>query len=221
MVNLTRDQVHSLSVRVDVDAQLIQDIYDSSFFTFSDRACYYSSGNPARWGLDCRIPLLSGGERLTKVSNEIANQVRLLGGQQVVGIGCAGILLVGSVLAIHHDLQGGVVRPQRKNHGFKRIVEGDLRSEYRTVLVDDILSSGTTLIKAASELRAIGLDVCAAVPIFAFAWRTGAARLSKARVTCSPLCSLSYSSSRDSSYVRWETVNTKQVIWEPQHVRTC
>jgi len=217
MVPVSPNRVHALSVLAGIDTQLIQDIYDTSFFYSSDRVSYYSNGNSARWGLDCRIPLLSGGDLLSNISNDIAGQVRLLGGQQVVGIGCAGTLLVGSILALNHDLQGGIVRSQRKKHGFKRIVEGDLRRECRTILVDDILSSGNTLVNAADELRAIGLDVCAAVPIFDFAWRTGAKRLTKAGLLCSPLCSLSYSSSRDNSYIKWETVNTKQVIWESRH----
>jgi orotate phosphoribosyltransferase len=52
-----------------------------------------------------------------------------------------------------------VVRKQAKGHGLGKLIEGAIRSGDRAVIVDDVLTSGGSLLKAVASARQAGLVV--------------------------------------------------------------
>lgn len=52
-----------------------------------------------------------------------------------------------------------VVRKEQKEHGLKKLVEGDVQAGDRVVIVDDVITTGGSTIKAITAARAEGLDV--------------------------------------------------------------
>lgn len=52
-----------------------------------------------------------------------------------------------------------VVRKQAKEHGLKKIIEGDIHSGDKVVIVDDVITTGQSTIDAIDRARGEGLDV--------------------------------------------------------------
>jgi orotate phosphoribosyltransferase len=60
------------------------------------------------------------------------------------------------------------VRPTPKNHGMGRQVEGPLAKGHRTVLIEDLVSTGMSSLKCAEALRAEGAEVTAVLALFSY-----------------------------------------------------
>lgn len=58
-----------------------------------------------------------------------------------------------------------VVRKQPKDHGLGRLIDGAIRSGDRALIVDDVLTTGASVIKAVSAAREAGLQVSHALVI--------------------------------------------------------
>ena len=58
-----------------------------------------------------------------------------------------------------------VVRKQPKDHGLGKLIEGVVKSSDRALIVDDVLTSGGSLLKAVAAARAAGLVVTHALVI--------------------------------------------------------
>ena len=52
-----------------------------------------------------------------------------------------------------------VVRKEQKEHGLKKLVEGDVQAGSKVVIVDDVITTGGSTIKAIAAARAEGLEV--------------------------------------------------------------
>jgi orotate phosphoribosyltransferase len=58
-----------------------------------------------------------------------------------------------------------VVRKQAKDHGLGKLIEGAVRPGDRALIVDDVLTSGGSLLKAVAAARGAGLTVTHALVI--------------------------------------------------------
>jgi orotate phosphoribosyltransferase len=56
-----------------------------------------------------------------------------------------------------------VIRKERKEHGLKKLVEGDVQAGDRVVIVDDVITTGGSTIRAIEAARDEGLEVVTAV----------------------------------------------------------
>ena len=56
-----------------------------------------------------------------------------------------------------------VIRKERKEHGLKKLVEGDVQAGDRVVIVDDVITTGGSTIRAIEAAREEGLEVVKAV----------------------------------------------------------
>ena len=78
-----------------------------------------------------------------------------------------GVPYTGLPLATAFSLQSGlpmiVKRKEAKAHGLARELEGDVRSGMRVLIVEDLATSGSSVLEVANSLRAAGLDVLGAV----------------------------------------------------------
>ena len=73
----------------------------------------------------------------------------------VAGMGVGGTLLVGGICALRRGMSGLVVRPEGKQHGLQRRVEGELDS-WTVVLVDDVVTTGASLASMVEPLCRMG-----------------------------------------------------------------
>ena len=137
-------------------------------------------GRPIGWLLDIRIPMLDAA-MFREVGQVLADRLRSKGVCQVAGHGFGAYAMVCSVLAAEGSppFTAGFVRESRKPHGRRRLIEGPLDRQEPVVLLDDILNSGRSAMRAISQLRQDGFEVAGVMTLFNFAWSGGKAQVEK------------------------------------------
>jgi orotate phosphoribosyltransferase len=83
----------------------------------------------------------------------------------IAGVATAGIPQ-GVLVADALDLPFAYVRPKPKDHGMENLIEGKVTAKQKVVLVEDLVSTGGSSLKAAQALRDAGLEVLGMVSIF-------------------------------------------------------
>ncbi len=83
-----------------------------------------------------------------------------------------------------------VVRKQAKDHGLGKLIEGSIRHGDRVLIVDDVLTSGGSLLKAVEAARNAGLQVEQALVIVDRQEQDGKARVEKEKVRLRSLLSI-------------------------------
>jgi len=118
-----------------------------------------SSGKRAKEYYDLAPLFLSpGGLRL--VSDEVMST---LGEVEFDAFGCLELCpvpLVGAILSwTFTDKRGFIVRKTRKGHGTNRLIEGDLRPNDRVVILEDVTSTGNSVMRAVRAAEKLGCEV--------------------------------------------------------------
>jgi len=113
--------------------------------------------------IDCRQLFLNSQYLSTIIPMYIDEIREILDSDTVLcGIPTSGLVLMGGLLqrcAIHRDVRGIYLRPETKDHGTKQNFEGDVRTTDKIILLDDVVTSGSTIIKAISQLTERNLKV--------------------------------------------------------------
>ena len=118
-----------------------------------------SSGKRAKEYYDLAPLFLSpGGLRL--VSDEVMST---LGEVEFDAFGCLELCpvpLVGDILSrTFTDKRGFIVRKTRKGHGTNRLIEGYLRPNDKVVILEDVTSTGCSVMKAIRVVEELGCSV--------------------------------------------------------------
>jgi orotate phosphoribosyltransferase len=152
-------------------------LYEQALVRRADERITDPRGQEIGWLLDTRVPMLDA-ELFSEVGRVLADRLAQRGLHQVAGFGFGSYALVGAVLAeAEPGVRGGYVRPERKEYGRQRLVEGPLRRDRPVVLLDDILNSGRSAMRAVTLLRAAGYEVAGLQTLFRYTWSNGASRL--------------------------------------------
>jgi orotate phosphoribosyltransferase len=108
-----------------------------------------------------KITLSSRGSR--HVAKMVLDEIN---GLQVDAIGglVIGAALIASATAAVADAQGMklrtfIVREETKEHGTQRKVEGHIKEGWRVAIVDDVITTGASVLKAIRAVEAIGCEV--------------------------------------------------------------
>ena len=135
-------------------------------------------GQPIGWLLDTRIPMLDS-NIFREVGEVLGERLHAKGISQVAGYGFGAYSLVCAVLASSGptSFKGGFIRDQRKSHGRRRLVEGPLDKTKPVALLDDILNSGRSAVRAIGLLRRDGYEVAGLTTLFNFTWSGGRTRV--------------------------------------------
>ena len=80
------------------------------------------------------------------------------------------------------DMPMGYVRSGAKDHGRQNQIEGKLEAGQKVVVVEDLISTGGSVIEVVNVLRDAGADVLGVVSIFTYGMKKGLARLAEANV---------------------------------------
>ncbi len=135
-------------------------------------------GQPIGWLLDTRIPMLDA-DIFQEVGAVLGERLKSKGIEQVAGYGFGAYSLVCAVLSASGTpaFRGGFIRDQRKTHGRRRLVEGPLDRTKPVVLLDDILNSGRSAVRAIGLLQRDGFEVAGLTTLFNFTWSGGRTRV--------------------------------------------
>lgn len=80
------------------------------------------------------------------------------------------------------------VRSTPKDHGLENLIEGDLRPGQRVVVIEDLISTGGSSLKAVEAIRNVGCEVIGMVAIFSYEFPVAIEKFKEAKV---PLITLS------------------------------
>ncbi|MEE0517174.1 MAG: orotate phosphoribosyltransferase [Anaerovoracaceae bacterium] len=156
----------------------------------SIKAVFFRPEEPFTWASGIKSPVYCD-NRLTLTSTAVRNDVEESLAQVIrenypevevlMGTATAGI----AHAAITAHLLGvpmGYVRSGAKDHGRQNRIEGRLEKGQKVVVVEDLISTGGSVIEAVNALRDEGADVLGVVSIFTYGMRKGIERLKEADV---------------------------------------
>ena len=103
------------------------------------------------------------------IKNALSEQIRTYFPEveAIGGVATAGIAQ-GALVADLLDLPYLYVRPEPKNHGMGNQIEGKLLPGQKVVLVEDLISTGGSSLKAAQAVKDAGGDVIGMAAIFSY-----------------------------------------------------
>lgn len=115
-------------------------------------------------------------EALAQTIREKYPDCEVLMGTSTAGIAHAAI--VGHLMS----LPMGYVRSGAKDHGRQNRIEGSLKKGDKVVVVEDLISTGGSVIEVVEALREAGAEVLGVVSIFTYNMQKGLDRLAAAKV---------------------------------------
>ena len=115
-------------------------------------------------------------EGLARLIREHYPEVEVLMGTSTAGIAHAAI--TGHLMG----LPMGYVRSGAKDHGRQNQIEGKLLPGQKVVVVEDLISTGGSVIEVVNVLRQAGAEVLGIVSIFTYGMKKGLQRLAEANV---------------------------------------
>jgi len=102
---------------------------------------------------------------------------------EVVAGVATGAIAQGALVAEALGLPFVYVRSEEKKHGLTNIVEGVVEAGQKVVVVEDLVSTGQSSLKAAHALRDIGCDVLGMVAIFTYNLPVATQRFEEAKLS--------------------------------------
>lgn len=122
------------------------------------------------------------------IREEMSKQVEALYGKPNVIAGVAtGAIGIGMLVAEYMGLPFVYVRPKVKEHGRQNQIEGRLEDNAHVVVIEDLISTGTSSLNAVKALKEAGAHVQGMVAIFTYGFPVAQANFEDARITLNTL----------------------------------
>lgn len=154
------------------------------------KAVFFRPDEPFTWASGIKSPVYCD-NRLTLTNVEVRNDVEeslaevvkeyypeaeVLMGTSTAGIAHAAI--TGHLL----KMPMGYVRSGAKDHGRQNQIEGELKQGQKVVVIEDLISTGGSVIEVVNVLREAGAEVLGIASIFTYGMKKGLERLACADV---------------------------------------
>jgi orotate phosphoribosyltransferase len=101
--------------------------------------------------------------------------------EAIAGVATAGIPQ-GALIANDLNLPFLYVRSKAKGHGMENMIEGKVNPGQKVVVVEDLISTGGSSLKAVQDLRNAGFEVLGMVAIFSYGFDIASQNFSDAQV---------------------------------------
>ena len=156
----------------------------------SIKAVFFRPDEPFTWASGIKSPIYCD-NRLTLTAPEVRGHVEeglaalikehYPEAEVLMGTSTAGIAHA-AITAHLLDMPMGYVRSGAKDHGRQNQIEGRLEAGQKVVVVEDLISTGGSVIEVVNVLREAGADVLGVVSIFTYGMKKGLERLAAAKV---------------------------------------
>ena len=124
----------------------------------------------------------------TFVKQELAKIIREKYPEATAIAGVAtGAIAQGALVADELGLPMCYVRPKAKDHGMGNQIEGTLAPDAKVVVVEDLISTGGSSLKAVEALRAAGFEILGMVASYTYGFPVAAEAFAAAGVTLTTL----------------------------------
>lgn len=154
------------------------------------QAVFFRPDEPFTWASGIKSPVycdnrltLSAPEVRSDVENGLAELIKenYPDAQILMGTSTAGIAHA-AITAHLLKMPMGYVRSGHKDHGRQNQIEGRLEKGQKTVVVEDLISTGGSVLEVVNVLREAGAEVLGIVSIFTYGMKKGLERLADADV---------------------------------------
>lgn len=143
---------------------------------------------PFTWASGWKSPIYCDNRRILSfpfirdyIKSELCNIVfeKFPGAELLAGVATAGIAW-GAMTADQLKLPYIYVRPKPKEHGLGNQIEGYHEKEQKTVVIEDLISTGKSSLQVVDVLKAAGLNVIGMVSIFTYDFPVASAAFNEA-----------------------------------------
>lgn len=171
-----------------VRKKLVQAFHDTQSFKWDrDKGFKLASGEISPFYVDCRTLMAHPEARrlVAQLAYDALADIDFdcLGGLELGAIPIALTISDFACAASPQRLwRTFVVRKQPKDHGLGKMIEGGIHPGDRALIVDDVLTSGGSLLKAVEVVREAGLQVDHALVIVDRLEQSGRARVEREKV---------------------------------------
>jgi orotate phosphoribosyltransferase len=118
---------------------------------------------------------------LARIIREKYDQVDAIAGV------ATGAIAQGAMVAEELGLPFVYVRTSPKDHGLENLIEGDLKPRMKVVVIEDLISTGASSLKAVEAIRADGSEVIGMLAIFTYGFPVAEQAFRKAKVELTTL----------------------------------
>ncbi len=160
----------------------------------SIKAIKLQPNNPFTWASGLKSPIYCDNRKTlsyptvrTYIKNAIVRTVmeKYPDADVIAGV-ATGAIAQGMLVAEELGLPFIYVRSSPKGHGLENLIEGDLKPKQKVVVIEDLISTGGSSLKAVEAIRKDGSEVLGMVAIFTYGFESAFARFEEAGVelTC-------------------------------------
>ena len=161
-------------------------------------AVFFRPDEPFIWASGIKSPVYCD-NRLTLTAPDVRNDVEqglkdlveqhFPEAEVLMGTSTAGIAHA-AITAHILNMPMGYVRGGAKDHGRKNQIEGRLEAGQRVVVIEDLISTGGSVLDTVAALREAGAEVLGVVSIFTYGMKKGVERMVEAKVKSVSLTNL-------------------------------
>lgn len=102
--------------------------------------------------------------------------------EAIAGV-ATGAIAMGALVADTLGLPYVYVRSTPKDHGLENLIEGNLKPRQKVVVIEDLVSTGGSSLKAVEAIRAAGCEVAGMLAIFNYEFPVSVKRFRDANIT--------------------------------------
>ena len=154
------------------------------------KAVFLSPDEPFTWASGIKSPIycdnrltLTAPEVRTDVEKSLAEVVKTHYPEAEVLMGTSTAGIAHAAITAHLlDMPMGYVRSGAKDHGRQNQIEGKLEKGDKVVVIEDLISTGGSVIEVVDALREAGAEVLGIASIFTYGMQKGLDRLAAANV---------------------------------------
>jgi orotate phosphoribosyltransferase len=159
------------------------------------KAVKVQPSNPFTWASGWKSPIycdnrktLSYPQLRTFIKVELARLIKEKYDDVEVIAGVAtGAIAQGAMVADELGLPFVYIRSSAKDHGLENLIEGDLKPGQKVVVIEDLISTGGSSLKAVEAIRKDGCEVLGMMAIFTYGFPVAAERFKAAGVELTTL----------------------------------
>lgn len=187
-------------------------------YLLQSKAIIIDPANPFEWASGWKSPIYCD-NRKTLSYPEIRNFIRdtftdrirekFDAPDMIAGV-ATGAIAHAALVADRMELPLVYVRAEQKSHGLGNRIEGDTGTGKRVIVIEDLISTGGSSIRAVSALREAGLEVLGMVAIFTYGFPLAEENFRKEGIPLSTLGNYPelVRTAAGSGYIRQEDMET-------------
>lgn len=160
------------------------------------KAVKLQPSNPFTWASGWKSPIYCDNRKLMSYP-EIRNFIKVEFARiilekypqtdAIAGV-ATGAIAPGALVADVLGLPFVYIRSSPKDHGLENLIEGDLKPKQKVVVIEDLVSTGGSSLKAVEAIRRDGSDVLGMLAIFTYGFPVATQNMKDARVELTTLC---------------------------------